>query len=174
MFIYNKRNHSSHAHIERWSLDGHFLQTVVSSKITDPTSIVVDSIIDRIYWSDSIYKHIHTARLDGTDRKSIVSGLNFTISSIAIFQNRIFFTISHQIFSKDRFKTDGIPYLTNHDSGHVHKLIFNSTAMQPSFINPCHNSSCAYACLPSHDATSSCACPPHSTLQEDEVTCSGK
>ena len=174
MFIYNKRNHSVHAHIERWSLDGHFIQTVVSSKITDPNSIVVDSIIDRIYWSDSVYKHIHTAKLDGSDRKSIISGLHSTISTIAIFQNQIFFTISHQIFCKDRFKTDDAPHLANHNGGHVHKLIFNSTAMQPSSTDPCHNSSCAYTCLPSHNNISSCGCPPHSTLHEDETTCTGK
>lgn len=170
MFIVNQHDHSIDAHIERWSLDGHFLQTVVSKKITNPNSVVVDSIIDRIYWSDSVYRHIHTAKLDGTDRQSIASGL-MSVSNIVIFQNRIYFTVFHQIFYKDRFKTDGVPTLANHNSGFVHDLIFNSTAMQPYSINPCHNSSCTYACLPSYNSTSSCACPPQSALQEDSITC---
>ena len=173
MFIVNQYHHSEDAHIERWSLDGQFLQTVVSNKITNPNSLVVDSIIDRIYWSDSVYRYVHTARIDGSDRKSIVSGLA-SISSIAIFQNRIYFTVFHQIFHKDRFKTDGVPTLANHNSGFVHDLIFNSTAMQPYSNDPCQNSTCEYACLPSHDAISSCACPPHSSLQEDNVTCISK
>lgn len=173
MFIVNQHRHSVDAHIERWSLSGNFLQTVVSSKITNPNSLVVDSIIDRIYWSDGVYRYIHTAKLDGTDRKSIASGLT-SVSSIAIFQNRIFFTtFSHQIFHKDRFKTDDVPTLANHNSGFVHDLIFNSTAMQPFSVDPCYNSSCGYACLPSHNATSFCACPPQSILQEDNTTCTG-
>ena len=171
MFIVNQYRHSLDAHIERWSLDGHFLKTVVSNKITNPNSMVVDSIIDRIYWSDSVYRYIHTARLDGSDRKSIVSGLKPT--SIAIFQNTVYFTVSHQIFHKDRFKTDGVPTLANHNSGFVHDLIFNSTAMQPYSDDPCQNSTCEYTCLPSHDGIFSCACPPQSSLQEDNITCTG-
>lgn len=173
MFIVNHYRHSLDAHIERWSLDGRFLQTVVSNKITNPNSVVVDSIIDRIYWSDSVYKYIHTARLDGTDRKSIVSGLSPTISNIAVFQNMIYFTVYHQIFRKDRFRTDGVVTLANHNSGFVHDLIFNSTAMQPHSNDPCQNSTCEYSCLPSYNGISSCACPPQSSLQENNITCSG-
>lgn len=174
MFIVNQYHHSIDAYIERWSMDGHFLQTVVSDKITNPNSLVVDSIIDRIYWSDGVYRYIHTAKLDGTDRKSIASGLT-SVNNIAVFQNMIYFTIvSHQIFHKERFKTDGVPTLANHNSGFVHDLIFNSTAMQPHSTDPCHNSSCLYACLPSSNATSSCACPPQSTIQGDNVTCTSK
>ena len=173
MFIVNQRQYSVNAHIERWSLNGHFLQTVVSDKIANPNSLVVDSLINRIYWSDSVHRFIHTARLDGSDRKSIASGLT-RVSSIAIFQNMIYFTVSHQIFHKDRFKTDGVPTLANHNAGFIHDLVFNNTAMQPYSIDYCHNSSCAYECLPSHNATVSCVCPPQSTLQQDNVTCTGE
>lgn len=175
MFITNHLQYSVNAHIERWSMDGHFLQTVVSNKITDPTSIVVDPIIDRIYWSDGVYKYIHTAKLDGTDRRSIASGIKY-ISKIAILQNKIYFTVRHHhnMFYKDRFKTDSMITLANHNPGFVHDLIFNSTAMQPHSIDPCHNSSCAYTCLPSPNITFSCACPPQSTLQEDKVTCASR
>ena len=173
MFIVNERNGSQDPHIERWSLDGRFIQTVVSNKLANPNSMVVDSIIDRIYWSDSVHRYIHTAKLDGTDRTSIASGLT-SISNIAIFQNKIYFTVFHQIFHKDRFKTDGVPTLANHNSGFVHDLIFNITAMQPHSADPCHNSSCVHACLPSSNVTYSCACPPQSTLQEDNITCTGE
>ena len=174
MFIVNDYRHSLDSHIERWSLNGQFLQTVVSNKITNPNSVVVDSIIDRIYWSDSVYRYIHTARLDGSDRKSLVSGLNPTISNVAIFQNRVYFTVSHQIFHKDRFKTDGVATLANHNSGFVHDLIFNSTAMQPYSNDPCQNSTCGYSCLPSYNGIYSCGCPPQSSLQENNITCAGK
>ena len=173
MFIVNQYRHSLDGYIERWSLDGRFLQVVVSSKITNPNSIVVDSIIDRIYWSDSKHRYIHTARLDGTDRQSIASGFT-QLSNIAIFQNKIYFTVYDQIFLKDRFKTDGVPILANHNSGFVHDLVFNSTAMQPYSYDPCQNSTCAYACLPSNNGTSTCACPPHSFLQQDNITCTSK
>lgn len=173
MFIANQYHHAVDRYIERWSLDGHYLQTVVSHKITYPNSLVVDSIIDRIYWSDGVYGYIHTAKLDGTDRKSIASGLT-SIYSIAIFQNKIFFSISHQIFHKNRFKPDDVPILANHNSGLVRDLIFNSTAMEPLSINPCYNSSCAYSCLPSPNGNSTCGCAPQSTLQEDNITCTGR
>jgi len=175
MFITNHLQHSVDAHIERWSMDGHFLQTVVSNKITDPTSIVVDPIIDRIYWCDGVYKYIHTAKLDGTDRRSIASGIK-SISKIAVFQNKIYFTVRHHhniMFYKDRFKTDGIITLANQNPGFVHDLIFNSTAMEPHSIDLCHNSSYVYTCLPSINGTS-CACPPQSTLQKDNVTCASR
>ena len=181
MFIVNKRHNSSLFHIERWSLNGQFMQTVVSSKLSSPASMVVDSIIDRLYWSDNYYGYIHTAKLDGTDRQTITSGLQSlrstssfrSLRSIALYENKIYFSSRNWIGTVNRFVVNNAPINITYNTNYIYDLVVNTSSMFPYSSDPCQNSSCAYMCLAGPNETHSCVCPPQETLLEDKISCAG-
>ena len=181
MFIVNKRHNSSLFHIERWSLNGQFIQTIVSTKISSPASMVIDSFIDRLYWSDNYYGYIHTVKLDGTDRRTITSGLQplkttssfRSLRSIAIYGNKIFFSSRNWIGTVNRFVVNNAPVNITHNTNYVYDLVFNASTLFPYSVDPCQNASCSYMCLAGPNGTHSCVCSPQETLLKDEITCAG-
>jgi len=62
--------------IERAGMDGHpaTRQTLVdSSQLYWPNGLMIDFIDRRFYWTDVKLKYIHSAGLDGTDRRVVVA-----------------------------------------------------------------------------------------------------
>ncbi|CAH0397300.1 unnamed protein product [Chilo suppressalis] len=51
-------------------------KVLIKGKLDTPNGLGVDWIANNIYWTDNEYKVVEVARLDGTSRKTIVTGLN--------------------------------------------------------------------------------------------------
>ncbi|GBP17003.1 Low-density lipoprotein receptor-related protein 4 [Eumeta japonica] len=48
---------------------------IVKTRLNTPNGLAVDWIADNIYWTDNEYKVLEVARLDGSSRKAIITGL---------------------------------------------------------------------------------------------------
>jgi len=61
--------------IERAGMDGDAAtrQTLIDSQLYWPNGLTVDFTEARIYWTDVKLRYIHSARLDGTDRRVVVA-----------------------------------------------------------------------------------------------------
>ncbi|XP_038213650.1 low-density lipoprotein receptor-related protein 4 [Zerene cesonia] len=57
---------------------------IVNTSLETPNGLAVDWIADNLYWTDNEYKVVEVAKLDGTCRKILLSGLNEP-RSVAVF-----------------------------------------------------------------------------------------
>lgn len=48
-------------------------RTLVGTNLTEPTGVAVDWLADNMYWTDAGRQVIEVARLDGSNRKILVS-----------------------------------------------------------------------------------------------------
>jgi low-density lipoprotein receptor-related protein 4 len=87
------------------------VKTIVSNGLSTPNGIAIDWMADNIYWSDSEYKIIEVARLDGTSRKIILRERLDDVRSIILYQNLLFFSDwsdpSHSAARIERTLLDG-------------------------------------------------------------------
>lgn len=58
--------------INRASMDGSNVTTVISRDLIGLSCIAVDETNSRIYWTNGIKKIVETANFDGRDRKTII------------------------------------------------------------------------------------------------------
>jgi hypothetical protein len=63
----------SKPNIAKAGMNGHEPHTFVSDDLQWPSSITVDYGNKRLYWADAKYHFIESIRLDGSDRKVIMT-----------------------------------------------------------------------------------------------------
>jgi len=160
-------------------MDGSNKKNLVDKDIRWPNGVAVDLVLDRIFWSDAKKNSIESIKLDGTDRRLILDHKEMHPFSLAVFEDTLYWSDwQHQeIRSCNKF------------TGKDEKILIKEAGFRPMGVsiyhpsqyqtvpNPCRNSHCSHLCLPRPlDGFNSpgfkCACPPHLTLDEDQVTCS--
>lgn len=89
--------------IERAGMDGSERRAVVNSSLGWPGGVAVDTISDRVYWTDERLRAIGSATLDGDDirvsylgrESAIVKLLSFENGHLCRFQMRSFKMVLH-------------------------------------------------------------------------------
>lgn len=93
--IYWTNSNFTNASIERMDLDGEEREVIINNNLYLPRGIVVDQLSDRLYWVDDkqgMHFSVESAKLDGSDRHTIVKGLDSSPSNLAVTKELIFWT----------------------------------------------------------------------------------
>lgn len=163
----------SRSYIGSAGMDGSARKDIITKDIGQPTGLVVDETIQRIYWSDSQLGRIESANLDGSSRSVLPVTANHPFS-IEVFEDSVYWVDrdDHEVLS------------CNKHSGKNRKVFMKEAKLTPLGIyahhpskqrhveDPCWNVVCSHLCLLSPNSDGfKCACPPGSTLNANNRTC---
>lgn len=158
--------------IKMAGMDGKDSSLFITENLEWPTSITIDYPNNRLYWLDSKKNLIESVRLDGTDRRIILHDIIKYPFSLAVFENKLYWSdwIDNTIQSCDKFtgKNWRIVIRTNNIPYGVH--IYHS-AIKPKIPNPCHFNPCSQLCMLNRDKGYTCGCTIDKELKADNHTC---
>ncbi|XP_047448033.1 very low-density lipoprotein receptor [Mugil cephalus] len=161
------------AKIERAGMDGSERRAVVTSSLGWPGGVAVDTISDRVYWTDERLKTIGSATLDGDDIRILQMKETTNPFSVAVFNDLLYWSdakkrvvqAAHKIHGKNRrvlLKRLRQPFAVKI----IHPLL------QVGSENPCEKTECSFMCVLAPGPKAVCKCPPGLLLAEDGLTCS--
>lgn len=105
------------AKIERMGMDGieGSRSILVSSNIFWPNGLTLDYDENRMFWTDARLRYIHSANLDGSDRRVIIRGSLPHPFAITLSEDTIYWTDWHlrAIFSCDKANGSNIRMITD-------------------------------------------------------------
>uniref|UniRef100_A0A3Q3N1G3 Low-density lipoprotein receptor related-protein 13 n=1 Tax=Mastacembelus armatus TaxID=205130 RepID=A0A3Q3N1G3_9TELE len=159
--------------IERAGMDGSERTVVVNSSLGWPGGVAVDTISDRVYWTDERLKAIGSATLDGDDIPICLSFKTTNPFSLAVFNDILYWSdakrrvvqAAHKISGKNRqvlLKRPRQPFGVKI----IHPLL------QMGIESPCEKIHCSHMCVLAPGPKGVCRCPSGLLLAEDGVTCS--
>ncbi|RZC40516.1 vitellogenin receptor, partial [Asbolus verrucosus] len=160
--------------IARSSMDGSQDTPFVSSDIHWPNGLTIDYPNDRLYWTDAKLTTLESIRLDGTDRRTILSGVVKHPYAIAVFENLLFWSdwATHSIQACDKFTGKDHHIVIKEKKDYIYGIsIYHPSLRQKPQSNPCISSFCSDICLLSGPKSYTCACPQDKTLGDDGHTC---
>lgn len=153
------------------SMDGKDKKVLIDKDIHWPNGLSIDWPNGRIYWVDAKLKKIESARLDGTQRVTVIGDVLKHPFSIAVFNDRIYWSDwdTKSIQSCDKFSGKDRKTLV-HDRQIFDVHIYHSS-IQPSGKHPCVGNFCSHLCLLAANNSYSCACPHGMGLKPDKHSC---
>jgi low-density lipoprotein receptor-related protein 4 len=165
------------AKIESSYMDGSERTAITNDGIYWPNGLALDFATDRIYWADAKHHVIESSKLDGADRKKILSNNLPHPFALTIFEDNMYWTDWHTKTISSANKVTGKNFRHVHEGLHFPMDIHSyHKARQPKFVNRCVEDKrrlkggCSHLCLPNRTSRR-CACPIGLTLLEDQKTC---
>ncbi|KAF7998627.1 hypothetical protein HCN44_011035 [Aphidius gifuensis] len=159
--------------IERADMDGSGRISLITDSITWPNGLTIDYPTEKIYWTDAKHPAILSAKLDGTDRRKILSkGLHHPFA-ITVFEDLIYWTDWHFKSISSANKITGRTFRTIRSGLHFPMDLHSyHKQRQPSYSNHCgkNNGKCSHMCLP-NSAGYSCVCPVGLKIEHDGKNC---
>ncbi|XP_015434155.1 PREDICTED: vitellogenin receptor [Dufourea novaeangliae] len=154
------------------SMDGKNDSVLVAENLEWPTSLSIDYANNRLYWIDSKVKVIESIRLDGSDRRTILKGIAKKPFSLAVFENKLYWSdwISSTIQSCDKFTGKNWTILQDANST-IYGIHIYHSVLKPKIPNPCNSKPCSQLCLLNSESGYSCACTLDKKLSSDQQTC---
>ncbi|XP_070760898.1 very low-density lipoprotein receptor [Enoplosus armatus] len=160
--------------IERAGMDGSERMAVVNSSLGWPGGVAVDTISDRVYWTDERLRAIGSATLDGDDIRILQMKETNNPFSLAVFNDMLYWSdakkrvvqAAHKISGKNRqvlLKRPRQPFGVKI----IHPLL------QMGIESPCEKMDCSHMCVLAPGPKAVCKCPSGLLLAEDGLTCSG-
>jgi len=162
------------AKIVRVGMDGTHPTTIISQNLHWPNGITVDAVAERIFWSDAKHDLLESSAFDGTDRRQIEVNVIRHPFSLAVFEDRLFWSdwdlkkiqSCHKVNGKKR------EYLFNDTKIEPFGIHIYHPVLEPAIDNPCKKKPCSHLCLMAHGgSTFTCKCPTGFVLGIDERTC---
>ncbi|KAM9360164.1 prolow-density lipoprotein receptor-related protein 1 [Symphorus nematophorus] len=159
--------------IERAGMDGSERTAVVNSSLGWPGGVAVDTISDRVYWTDVRLRAIGSATLDGDDIRILQMKETINPFSLAVFNGMLYWSDSgkrvvlaaHKSSGKNRqvlLKRLRQPFGVKI----VHPLL------QMGIESPCEKMACSHMCVLAPGPKAVCKCPSGLLLAVDGLTCS--
>uniref|UniRef100_A0A182JZY0 EGF-like domain-containing protein n=1 Tax=Anopheles christyi TaxID=43041 RepID=A0A182JZY0_9DIPT len=184
----------NNAMIGKARMDGSEQQVVVSEGIHWPNGLTLDWPNNRLYWIDAKLKRIESMHLDGSDRVVVLSDVLKHPFSIAVFNDRLYWsdwdtksiqscdkftgkmrqTLVHDrmIFGRYISQCPMLEHLNNSASlSYLPDVHVYHSSIQPKVSHACQNHTCTHLCLLTSNATYACACPQGMELSRDKHTC---
>ncbi|XP_052464689.1 low-density lipoprotein receptor-related protein 2 isoform X6 [Carassius gibelio] len=160
------------AQIERSGMDGSDRKVVVSRGLERPVSVTVDTLTDRLYWTDEKLRCIGSATLDGENIRLLQLSEMPSPFSVAVFNDMVYWSDTNRrsvqgankLTGKNRqvlLKRPGQPF----DLKVVHALL------QPNVSGPCEKLGCSHVCLLAPGLRAVCRCPVGLLLASDGFSC---
>ncbi|XP_070690670.1 very low-density lipoprotein receptor [Pempheris klunzingeri] len=159
--------------IERAGMDGSERMAVVNSSLGWPGGVAVDTISDRVYWTDERLRAIGSATLDGHDIRILQMKETTNPFSLAVFNDMLYWSdakkrmvlAAHKISGKNHkvlLKRPRQPFGVKI----IHQLF------QMGIKSPCEKMTCSHMCVLALGPKAVCKCPSGLLLAEDGLTCS--
>ncbi|OAD52717.1 Vitellogenin receptor [Eufriesea mexicana] len=157
------------------SMDGKNATALINQDLEWPNSLSIDYTNNRLYWIDSKLKVIESIRLDGTDRRTILKDIAKKPISLAVFENKLYWSdwISNTIQSCDKFTGKDWKVLINTNNT-IYGIHIYHSVLKPKIPNPCNVNPCSQLCLLNSENSYTCACTVDKVLNNDKHTCRGK
>ncbi|XP_068617008.1 very low-density lipoprotein receptor [Brachionichthys hirsutus] len=158
--------------IERAGMDGSERKVVVNSSLGWPAGVAVDTIANRVYWTDVRLKAIGSATLDGDDIQILQMEDVTNPFSLTVFNDLLFWSDSKKRMVLAAQKV----------SGKKHQVLFKRPRqpfgvkivhplLQTGFDNPCEKIFCSSICVLAPGPKAVCKCPSGILLDGDGLTC---
>lgn len=160
--------------IARSGMDGSSPAPFVSDKIQWPGGLALDTCNERVYWVDTKLEIVESIKLDGTDRRTILTEVLKHPYALAIFEENLYWSdfVNSEILSCNKFTGKNIQKIVYSRNHYFYGLHVYHPSMQPEdTVNPCRDTPCSDMCLLAPNSTYSCACPENKLLREDKHSC---
>ncbi|CAH1130397.1 unnamed protein product [Ceutorhynchus assimilis] len=159
--------------IEKANMDGSNRAILVSTNISSPSGLTIDHSTGKLYWTDGVQKSINLINVDGTGRKTLLSGISLPYPyGIDVFENDIYWSDWMKKCIEKANKLTGENRTTvvrNIPDAMGIKVFHRSRKITRT---PCSNNNggCSHLCLLKPKGHS-CACPTGIKLMDDRKTC---
>ncbi|XP_029163122.1 LOW QUALITY PROTEIN: vitellogenin receptor [Nylanderia fulva] len=159
-------------HIGMAGMDGKDRSQFITENIEWPTSITIDHPNNRLYWLDSKANIIESVRLDGTDRRIVLHDIIENPFSLAIFENKLYWSDwqDNTIQSCDKFSGKNWKIVSRADVT-PYGIHIEHSALKPKIPNPCHPNPCSHLCILNRNKSYTCGCTVDKELKADSHTC---
>ncbi|XP_035730371.1 vitellogenin receptor-like [Vespa mandarinia] len=163
---------SSNSHIAMASMDGKNHVKFVKDNIDWPNGLTIDDPNDRLYWVDAKLKIIESIRLDGRDRRTILTDLINHPYSLAVFENKLYWNdwSTNTIQTCDKFTGKDWKILL-HTTSMTYGIQIYHSVLKPKIQNPCSYNPCSQICLLNSNNSYTCACTLDTQLAADKHAC---
>ncbi|XP_073717280.1 vitellogenin receptor Yl [Misgurnus anguillicaudatus] len=161
------------AQIECAGMDGSDRRVLIKRSLRWPVSLTVDSLRNRIYWTDEKLKCIGSASLDGRDIKLLQLMETPSPFSVSVFNDMMYWSDTKRGTIQSAHKTSGKKHqVLLKRPGQPFGLKVIHALLQVSVSNPCLTKRCSHLCVLAPEQMSACKCPSPLLLEEDGLTCS--
>ncbi|XP_018524761.1 very low-density lipoprotein receptor isoform X1 [Lates calcarifer] len=159
--------------IERAGMDGSERTAVVNSSLGWPGGVAVDTISDRVYWTDERLRAIGSATLDGDDIQILQMKETTNPFSLAVFSDMLYWSDAKRRVVQGAHKISGKKcqvLLKRPRQPFGVKIIH--PLLQMGNYSPCEKMDCSHMCVLAPGPKAVCKCPFGLLLAEDGLTCS--
>nr|XP_021327248.1 low-density lipoprotein receptor-related protein 2 [Danio rerio]XP_021329685.1 low-density lipoprotein receptor-related protein 2 [Danio rerio]XP_021332074.1 low-density lipoprotein receptor-related protein 2 [Danio rerio] len=161
------------AQIERAGMDGSDRRVLVSKSLRWPVSLTVDSLHQRIYWTDEKLKCIGSANIDGGDVKLLQLMETPSPFSVSVFNDQVYWSDTKRGTIQRAHKTTGKQrQVLLKRPGQPFGLKVIHGLLQEDVSNPCESQGCSHLCVLAPGLKAVCKCSTQFLLDEDGLTCS--
>ncbi|KAK0094293.1 hypothetical protein PV326_011340, partial [Microctonus aethiopoides] len=161
-------------YIGKSKMNGDGRTALVKYNIVHPTAVTIDHVKQRLYWVDIVLKHIESINVDGTGRHKIGSSEGMTIHSLAVLEDRLYWSDfrHHTINSCNKFTCSDKKILLNETKTMtISSMLIHHPLLKSEIQNPCKLSNCSELCLLTGYNQYKCACTLDKELSGDGYTC---
>jgi len=154
-------------------MDGQNLKGLVTENLGWPNGLVVDEILDRVFWSDAKLDLVESIRLDGTDRRIVLDTVVKHPFSLGVFEDRLFWSDweNKDIMSCNKFTGKDLQVHVKEVGVQPFGIMISHPVLHKAYHSPCQSGApCSHICLPS-GLRYRCLCPAHLFLSSDSRTC---
>ncbi|KAK3726510.1 hypothetical protein QZH41_014244, partial [Actinostola sp. cb2023] len=157
--------------IRRAAMDGTDGDTIVNSDLRSPEGLAVDTVLKRIYWTDTVLKKIEYADLNGANRAVLVEDNLLKPIGLAIYGQFIYWIDSQARVIKRVKKGSGSDMKTiQADIDELTDLVALDRTRN-SGTHPCSKNDCSHICLVGKEKRAKCSCTGALVRQGDNKTC---
>ena len=165
--------------IMRAGMDGADVRRIVKMHEGDwPNGVAIDSVLERVFWSEAKHNTLESAKIDGSGRRIISMGTarhGRHPFSIALFEDTLFWSdwATKDIRSVNKYtgKNEAI-ILKEARVTPMGITIYHPVLEKLSLGNPCARSFCTHLCLLKAWRGFTCACP-HGMDLSNNGSCTG-
>merc|ERR1719474_2599548 len=156
------------------NMDGKNLTSLVSERLGWPNGLAVDEELDRVFWSDARQDLLESIKLDGTDRRTVLAGIVKHPFSLAVFEDRLYWSDweNKDIVSCNKFTGKDMKVHVKEVGVQPFGITVTNPVLAKSYISACAHQPCSHICLPSSATSYTCLCPAHLSLMQNKRSCS--
>ncbi|XP_072288518.1 vitellogenin receptor Yl [Eucyclogobius newberryi] len=158
--------------IERAGMDGSERRAVVTTSLGWPVGVAIDSIANRVYWTDQRLRAIGSATLDGEDIQVLQMKDTSNPFSLAVFNDMLYWSDTKRRVVQEADKVTGknrrvLLKRPRQPFGVkiMHPLLQSATE------RPCEAKGCSHLCVLAPGPRAVCKCPSGLLLSEDGDSC---
>uniref|UniRef100_A0A8B9LD61 Low density lipoprotein receptor-related protein 6 n=1 Tax=Astyanax mexicanus TaxID=7994 RepID=A0A8B9LD61_ASTMX len=161
--------------IERAALDGTEREVLFFTGLSKPVSLAIDNELGKLFWVDMDLRRIESSDLSGANRIVIEDSNILQPVGLTVFGDHLYWIDRQQqmIERIDKTTREGRTKIQARISALTDIHAVHEIDMEEYNKHPCtsDNGGCSHICIIKGDGTTSCSCPVHLVLLQDELSC---